>query len=445
MSLPEERPRSVSIPALGDEQPPSGNLVPLIVTGMALLTLVVGLIAKSSGVNWRAETQPLFILYEPVFNWWGLLAMGTLLLGLLLAIRLWHSTASIGWFSAALFGLTLFTRLGLNLGRHGPEDWYTIFNFEPGTIRGFEYLSALPYLEGGMGRFLDDFAGLVQELPVHVAGHPPGMMVMIDWLGINSAEGLAAVTILVGALATPLLYLLARSLFGESTARVAALLFVFVPTSLLYGVTSADALFVTLGLAAALCLLSPRRWIVMVGAVLLALASFFSYALLAVGGWAGLVRWRRDGFRSMAEAALACAAVLIVFYGLLLIFTGFDVLGAISATSDRYHDGIANVRPYWFWLFGSPAAFILMLGPVAWFAARSLASREITALALTAIIVFTSVLGYTKAETERIWFFLVPLACLAAARAIPGRWVKPVFALLAAQAFAIEILFATRW
>ncbi|MDQ5895506.1 MAG: hypothetical protein QG596_1767 [Actinomycetota bacterium] len=412
---------------------------------MALLTLAVGLIAKSSGVNWRAETQPLFILFDPVWSGWGLLALATVLLGLFLAFMLWRSRLRVGWFAFALFGLTLFTRLGLNLGRHGPSDWYEIFSFEPGTILGFEYLSALPYLDGGMNRFLDDFAGLVQELPVHVAGHPPGMMVMIDWLGINSAEGLAAVTIVVGALATPLLYFLARSLFDETTARVAGLLFVFVPTSLLYGVTSADALFVTLGLAAALCLLSRQRWVVVLGAFLLTLASFFSYALLAAGGWAGLVRWRRDGFRSMAGAALACAAVLVAFYGLLFAFTGFDVLGAISATSDRYHDGIANVRPLYFWLFGSPAAFILMLGPVAWFAARSLASREITALALTAIIVFTSILGYTKAETERIWFFLVPFACLAAARALPGRGVKPVLVLLAIQAFAIEILFATRW
>ncbi len=268
---------------------------------------------------------------------------------------------------------------------------------------------------------------------------------LVDWLGITSPEALAALTIGVGAMATPLLYVLGRQLFDEATARVAALLFVFVPTSLLYGATSADAMFVTLALVAVVGLLSRRRLALAGGAIALALASFFSYALLAAGGWAGLVRWRRDGFKSMLTAALLCAGALVVFYAALAFFTGFNVLAAIEATNHRYHDGIANVRPYGYWVFGSPAAFLIMLGPVAWFVARSLASREITALALTSIIVVTTLIGYTKAETERIWLFLVPLACLAAARALPERAVKPVLIALTAQAFVIEILYATRW
>ena len=282
-------------------------------------------------------------------------------------------------------------------------------------------------------------------LPAHAAGHPPGLLVLIDWLGITSPEALAALTIGAGELAGPLVYALGRSLFDETTARAAALLFVFVPTSLLYGATSADAMYATLALVAVFCLLSKRRAVVVAGAVALALASFFSYALLAAGGWAGLVRWRRDGFRPMVVTALTCAAALVLFYAALEIFTGFDVVAAIDATNLRYHDGIANVRPYAFWVFGSPAAFLLMLGPVAWFAARSLASREITSVALTAIIVVTSLIGYTKAETERIWLFLVPLACIAASRALPERAFKPVLVAMTVQAFVIEILFATRW
>ena len=53
--------------------------------------------------------------------------------------------------------------------------------------------------------------------------------------------------------------------------------------------------------------------------------------------------------------------------------------------------------------------------------------------------------GYTKAETERIWLFLVPLACVAAAPVLAGRRIAPVLALLAAQALAVEVLFATVW
>ncbi len=437
--------KAIRLPALGGEPrpPASGNLVPLIVVAGTLLTLAVGQVAQARGVDWRAETQPLFIIFDPVFAGWALLAIGGLTLSLLAGFRLWKANLPARWFGVVLFGLTLLTRLALNLGRHGPSDWWEVFESYPG--HDFEYLSALPELRNGLGPLLENFDKLVPTLPAHAAGHPPGLLVLIDWLGITSPQGLAALTIGVGAMATPLVYALGRRLFDEATARAAALLFVFVPTSLLYGATSADAMFVTLALIAVVWLLSERKSVVVAGAAALALASFFSYALLAAGGWAGLVRWRRDGFRSMVATALACGMALVVFYTALEAFTGFDVVAAIDATNLRYHDGIANVRPYAFWVFGSPAAFLLMLGPVAWFAARSLASREITAVALTAIIVVTSLIGYTKAETERIWLFLVPLACLAAARALPERAFKPVLVAMTAQAFLIEILFATRW
>jgi hypothetical protein len=55
------------------------------------------------------------------------------------------------------------------------------------------------------------------------------------------------------------------------------------------------------------------------------------------------------------------------------------------------------------------------------------------------------VAGFTKAETERIWLFLVPLACVAAAPAITARRRTAVFAALVAQALAIEVLFDTIW
>lgn len=437
----------IDLPAVGEEKASSkrGDLVPLLVTAMVLVTLAVGLIAKANGVNWRAATQPLFIIYDPVITGWAILAAAGLGAALFFGFRLWKSNLGVAWFGLALFGLTLFTRLVLNLARTGPKEWWQIYEIVPGEAGRLEYLSALPYLHNGLGAFLDRFDSLVSDLPVHAAGHPPGMIVVMDWLGITSPQGLAALTIGVGALATPVLYVLARQLFDESTARVAGLLFVFVPTSLLYGATSADALFVTLALVAAAGLLSRNRWLVIAGAVGLAVASFFSYALLAAGGWAGLVRWRRDGFRSMAATALTCAVVLILFYGTLAVSTGFDVLAAIEATNYRYHDGIANVRPYFFWLFGSPAAFLIMLGPVTWYASRSLSRKEITALSLAAIIVVTAVLGFTKAETERIWFFLVPLACLAAARALPEKSVKPVLAAMVVQAFVIQLIFSTRW
>lgn len=440
-------PARLDLPELGGETrpPPSGDRVPIIVTAMVGLTVAVGLTAKAFGVYWGAPAQPLLITLDPVVTGWLAISVAGLAGGLFLALRLVRAEVGAGRFGFALFGLALFTRLALNLARSGPEEWYSVYIVRPVSEGRLEYLGALTELKVGIGPFLDNFASLVATLPIHPAGHPPGLVVTLDLFGIESPQAMAALTIVVGAAATPVLYALGRRLFDEKTARVASLLFVFVPASLLYGATSADALFATLGLVAVLLMLSKRALVVFFGAVSLAVATFFSYALLAIAGWAGLVKWRRDGFAAMVRLALLCGAVLIVFYGVLALATGFDVVAAVDATHDRYYKGVAGVRPYLFYFFGSPAAFLVILGPVAWFASRSLGSREITALALAAVILVAVVGGYTKAETERIWLFLVPLACLTAARALPEKYLSPMLLALAAQALLFELVFDTSW
>ena len=59
------------------------------------------------------------------------------------------------------------------------------------------------------------------------------------------------------------------------------------------------------------------------------------------------------------------------------------------------------------------------------------------------MIAIACVLGFTKAETERIWLFLVPLVILAAAPLV--RRPQLLVALLAVQAVAYELVFDTLW
>ena len=421
-------------------------LVPALICGAALATVAVGLIASSLGVRWGAPAQPLTLVYMPALSPWALPGLALVGAALALAPPLLRSRLAALPLGAALFAMTLATRVGLNVVRGGPAALDEVFVVRASGEGRTEYLPGLAFFEHGVGRFLERFPEIVAVAPTHVAGHPPGLVVTLHLLGIDTAAGLAALTIVAGALATPVLYLLGRSLFGESEGRVAALLFVFVPTSMLYGATSADALYATLALAAAAALLA-RRWRTQVlGALALALASFFSYALLAAGAWAVLVAWlRRPANGSAARLALLAGAALVGLYLALYLVTGFDLFAAVSATEDRYREGIANVRPYAFYFFGSPAAYLVMLGPVAWFAARALARREATAVALALVIAVSMVAGYTKAETERIWLFLVPFACLAAARAISARRVPLLLAALTAQAVLFEILLFTKW
>ncbi len=420
-------------------------LPPLLAAATAA-TIAVGLAAQAAGVDWGAPAQPLILFLRPALSPWAVVGIAALGGSLLVARRLLAAELGVAAYGAALFALTLVSRLGLNMVRGGPHAWYEVFVVHATGQGRTEYLPALPLLRAdGVGRFLERFDSLVPTLSVHAAGHPPGLLLVLDLLGIDTAQGMAALTIGVGALAAPTLYLLARRLCEEPQARAAALLFVFVPTSLLYGATSADALYATLGVAAAALLVTGGGRALVPGAAVLAVSTFFSYALLGVAAWAGLVRWFREGFVSALRMGFVCAAVLVVFYLALDALTGFDVVTVVQATNERYREGIAHIRPYLFYLFGSPAAFLAMLGPVAWFAARSLGRREATALALATAIAVAALAGYTKAETERIWLFLVPFACLAAARSLRARLVPTMLVALAAQALVFEVLFATKW
>ena len=115
-----------------------------------------------------------------------------------------------------------------------------------------EYLPSLAAFDYGPRFFLDRFAELVPSLPVHSAGHPPGLLLTMHYLGLDTSPELAAFCILVGALSAPLTYVLAKRLFDEDVARVAGVLAAFAPALLHFGATSADAVYLTLGLLAAI-------------------------------------------------------------------------------------------------------------------------------------------------------------------------------------------------
>jgi methylthioxylose transferase len=144
--------------------------------------------------------------------------------------------------------------------------------------------------------------------------------------------------------------------------------------------------------------------------------------------------------------SLLCGGVLLAVHGAFAALTGFDPIGTLRATEQVYRFGIASERPYSYWLPGSPTAFLLMLGlPVAWLALRALGAGDDAAIAIFAVIAVAAVAGLTKAEVERIWLFLAPFACLAAASAMREPRLRPVLALLALQALAWELVWNTLW
>lgn len=422
--------------------------LPLGATAIAAATIAYGLNARANGVELGAGLAPFLADWRPAFRPTAIPAALLLIGGVIAAPRLRSAWISPWQFALAAFSLGLALRVALGMAGSGLNGLYGVYqlgNHEAAS----EYLPALPAFEFGTRFFLDTFAEVGTSLPVHAIGHPPGLLVTMHALGIDGAPGMAALTIGVGALSIPLAYLLGRTLMDERCARVATLLYVFAPSAILYGATSADALYATVALVAALPLAwaaRAREGRVAAGAGALAFASFFSYANLAIGAWATLLAWQRSGIRRAGLIAAACGAALVGFYLLLHLATGYDPVGVVKATESVYRAGIASRRPYEFWVFGSPIAFLVALGlPIAWFALRSASAGDAAARALLAVLVTAALLGFTKAETERIYLYLVPLACLAAAASLPERRLAIVLYALAAQALLTELLFYTVW
>lgn len=425
---------------LGEEH--SMNALPWAAAAAAAAVLIVGRTAdRPLGV----PHPPLVGEYEPYVHPLVAVAVAAFAAGIALAPRL---LALRGLrFDAAALGLALLLRLALAASGAGPGGegiaaWWKVFDPARSWEAPNEYLPALGALTWGPGVFLDRFAETVPAFPVHVAGHPPGLLLALHALGLDTPGAMAALCIGVGVLGVPLTHRLGRQLLDERRARLAALLLAFAPAAMLFGVTSADALYLTLGLLAAWPL-ACRTWSARSGgAIVLAVASLFAWSLLAVGAWAAVLALRREGLRAATLLAGLCGAALLALHALAYAATGFDPVGTLRATADVYESGIASTRPYWYWLLGSPVAFLLALGlPIAWYALRAAGSTP--GVAIFAVLAVAAALGFTKAETERIWLFFAPFVCLAAATAdFP---LRPVLAALAVQALAYELLFDTVW
>lgn len=423
-----------------------GARTAIALTAAGLLTVAGGLVAVAAGGHLGTELPPFFAVWDPHVDGDALVGLPLLLISLAAAAPLLRGAGGTMTFLAGGFAAALVARLGLSLLRDGADGWYAIFGSDPEAAN--EYLPALPALHAlGLRDFLDRFAELSPTLPIHPSAHPPGLLVLLDWVGIDSARALATLVILAGTATVPLTYALARRLaLPADRSRVAAMLIAFSPAALLYGVSSADALFAALGLAAACMLVGSGVASWLGGALALAFASFFSWALLAVGAFAAIVQVLTRGPRRALTMVAIAAGVIAGAYLALYAATGFDPLGSIRAAGDAYGLGIANARPYLFWLLGSPVAFAVALGlPTAWYAARSLGSGNAAAVALAVIVVIAVAVGVTKAETERIWLFMGPLAAVPAASIVPLRRALAICALLAAQALATQILLDTIW
>lgn len=297
--------------------------------------------------------------------------------------------------------------------------------------------------------FLRTFTDRLVDYPIHVKGHPPGIVLVywvLDRAGLAGPGWATALVLLALAVMVVAVLVTARLVAGEALARRAAPFLAAAPFAV--WATSTDPIYGA-AIAAGTALLTAaithaRLLLAVVAGVVLALALHLTYGavpLLLIPG--AIVVLHRAWPTAFAAAAGACA-VTVGF-----VVAGFWWFDGLALTRAFYEAGVADRRPYaYFALAGNPGALALALGPAAAAGIARLRDRHAWVLvgaALVAVVV-ADLSGLSKAEVERIWIPFMPWLLLASSAAASSRRASRWW--LAAQvllAVVLELSLRTPW
>lgn len=327
-----------------------------------------------------------------------------------------------------------------------------------------EYLHDVPRVTdvGAMLRiFAERIPGLQPESwTTHVAGHPPGALLVfvgLDRIGLSGGVPAALLCVLVGSSAGVAVAVTLRALGADAAARAALPFGVLLPGAIWIGV-SADGLFAgVLAWGVALLALGaarPRLDITAVavsaaGGLLLGASLYLSYGLVLAGLLALALAITARRVAPLLVAGVGVAAVVAVFAA--AGFWWFD--GYQQVTIRYYQPGEFGLeRPYGYWVWADLACLAVVLGPAGVAGLRRVFTpgqgqpRVLVALcgaALLAVLI-ADLSGLSKAEVERIWLpFAVWL--VAGAALLPARQARWWLGAQAVVALAVNHLLLTTW
>jgi methylthioxylose transferase len=299
--------------------------------------------------------------------------------------------------------------------------------------------------------------GVPGSWPTHVAGHPPGALLVfvgLVHLGLGGAFASALAVTLLGCTTPVAVLVTLRRLGAEDVARRVAPFLVLAPAAIWVAV-SADGVFAAVaawGLAAvAVAATSSRRaprlvW-ALLGGVMLGCCLLLSYGLLLLAPLVLAVLLVARRWSPLPAVALGAAVPVLAFAA-----PGFRLWSAYPVLNDRYWAGIAAGRPAAYWFWGNLAALAISAGPALGAGIGSLVatgrrSPQVVRVLVTAAgvsVLLADASRMSKAEVERIWLPFVPWLLLATA-CLPERWRRPSLALQVAVALLVQHLVLTNW
>ncbi len=445
-------------PSTGVQRGVAGDLVAVGCAGLLVaVAAVVGAVLLGQGVPLHVDAPPLGAQWLPHV---GPGTVPAVLIALLVVMRGPELAARLPW--RPLLGVSAVTGLAWTLSLALIDGWQR--GVADRLTTDTEYLHDVPRV-GDIGAMLRVFAERIPGLrpdswTTHVAGHPPGALLVfvgLDRIGLPGGVPAALLCVLVGSSAGVAVAIALRALGAEITARAALPFGVLFPGAIWIGV-SADGLFTgVLAWGVALLALGTARQrldaaavaVSAAGGLLLGATLFLSYGLVlaALLPVAVAVVARRVGPLLMAGAGVAAVVAAFAAAG----FWWFD--GYRAVTFRYYQPGeYGLVRPYSYWVWADLAGLAVVLGPAGVAGLRRVftpGQRQPRVLVLVCAAAAVAVLvadlsGLSKAEVERIWLpFAVWL--VAAAGLLPTRQVRWWLAGQAVVALAVNHLLLTTW
>lgn len=373
---------------------------------------------------------------------------------LAIAVVAWGPQAAQRWRWPRVLGAAYLTAVAWTLSLALVDGWRW---FAGRLATDQEYLSEVGAVTD-VGSMLAGFADRIAEASpdrwtTHVAGHPPGALLVfvgLDRVGLGGGAAAGLACVLVGGLVAVAVPVTLRALGDEAAARTVAPFAALFPGAVWVG-ASADGLFagVTATGVALLAVACAGRGArrdaaALAGGLVLGCGLYLSYGLTLMVLPVLAVALLTRRLRPLLVGGVGVLAVALAFTA-----AGFWWVQGYLELVERYHAGIASARPQEFWVVANLAGLLVAVGPLLVRAVPpALRDRRSPAavlfLAAAAAVVLADLSGMSKAETERIW---LPFAgwLLAGAALLPRRSMRFWLAAGAGTALAVNHLLLTAW
>lgn len=321
--------------------------------------------------------------------------------------------------------------------------------------------------------FVRDFNRLQPRLRDHSRTHPPGAVLVFDFLRRLTGDRPALMSILLAVCAVLLTAFgaatLAKSLLPGTNAGYFPLLLLLLPAVQIYYCATLDALIASLLLAAvALWAAAARRqqtFPIAAASAFVAAASFLTFAFVWVIPVLGILSVRQKhlwGKRWMLPFT-ALIFTFVVFYGLLWAALGFDYLSALRMASRLENPNgfrlIAEPVSYLFTrlenitelgAFCGPFLLTIAVSQLNTFRARFPDAFAVTTTATLTLFVLFLTGAYRTGETARACLFIYPYLLLPVAAAVSTRQITPgetnkLACLVWAQSLLMQVSGAYFW